>query len=583
MGRTVTRPQRALSRTAASVVVAALALAGVGLSAAPASAASFEVTSTADSGAGSLRAAITAANGSAGPDTITFQAGLGDILITSGPLVVTEGVTFDGPGSADLSIVRQGSFPLVTVDIDPAATAFDVEFNGLDFIGNSILDTGLAIEFIANDPEVDDITLSDTTFGGFANDYEGGAVSVFGATGNLTISDSTFVANSTPFPGGALYVETLVGTVRITGTTFESNESFYGGDGSAPEGGAIYIDSAAGIDFTDSVFTDNRTDGVGGAIAIDTIGTNSFIDLVTFSGNSAGLSGSIGNYGGAIYLGEIVTGAELVISRTSILGSTLVEGTLESYGAGPYVTEIGGTLTIDSSTFAGGDFTGDATPLGAGLSIALCSIEEGGELTVIDSTFDEASENGEYAIHACNMNGELNILYSTLVAPGVLFVNNNNGSTFVTSSILDAETEPDAIIVIDGNLVDVSWSLFSTPNNPFQINNLAGNRFSVADPKLGPLQNNGGPTPTRLPLPGSPALDQGDPAVTGQPLWDQRGAGFPRVDGRIDIGAIEVPRVLPNTGQAWSPEILLAGVLLIVAGLGLALQARGAIRRRRTT
>src|SRR5262249_40540770 len=59
------------------------------------------------------------------------------------------------------------------------------------------------------------------------------------------------------------------------------------------------------------------------------------------------------------------------------------------------------------------------------------------------------------------------------------------------------------------------------------------------DPMLGPLQNNGAPTPTMALLPGSPAVDTGD--NTGAPDFDQRGPGFPRiVGGTIDIGAFEV-------------------------------------------
>jgi len=64
------------------------------------------------------------------------------------------------------------------------------------------------------------------------------------------------------------------------------------------------------------------------------------------------------------------------------------------------------------------------------------------------------------------------------------------------------------------------------------------------DPKLGPLQNNGGPTFTRALLPGSPAIDAGDDSVLGAPLFlttDQRGPGFPRKSGpHVDIGAFEV-------------------------------------------
>ena len=59
-----------------------------------------------------------------------------------------------------------------------------------------------------------------------------------------------------------------------------------------------------------------------------------------------------------------------------------------------------------------------------------------------------------------------------------------------------------------------------------------GNQVGVANPGLGPLANNGGPTQTIALLPGSPAIDAGSNALavdptTGQPLTtDQRGPGF---------------------------------------------------------
>jgi hypothetical protein len=65
------------------------------------------------------------------------------------------------------------------------------------------------------------------------------------------------------------------------------------------------------------------------------------------------------------------------------------------------------------------------------------------------------------------------------------------------------------------------------------------------NPKLGPLQNNGGPTFSQALLSGSPAIDAGDDSVLGPPLTlttDQRGPGFPRKSGlHVDIGAFEAP------------------------------------------
>ena len=59
-----------------------------------------------------------------------------------------------------------------------------------------------------------------------------------------------------------------------------------------------------------------------------------------------------------------------------------------------------------------------------------------------------------------------------------------------------------------------------------------------ADPLLGPLANNGGPTRTHALLRGSPAVDTGN--NLDDLAFDQRGTGFPRVNGvAADIGAFE--------------------------------------------
>jgi CSLREA domain-containing protein len=57
------------------------------------------------------------------------------------------------------------------------------------------------------------------------------------------------------------------------------------------------------------------------------------------------------------------------------------------------------------------------------------------------------------------------------------------------------------------------------------------------DPKLGPLQNNGGHTQTMALLAGSPAIDKATSAgLTGALATDQRGAGFPRAVDLASIG-----------------------------------------------
>jgi hypothetical protein len=73
------------------------------------------------------------------------------------------------------------------------------------------------------------------------------------------------------------------------------------------------------------------------------------------------------------------------------------------------------------------------------------------------------------------------------------------------------------------------------------------------DPILGPLQNNGGPTFTMEPGPGSAAIDAGDDAICAAPPvnnLDQRGITRP-AGAHCDIGAVER---LPF--RKWLPTIL---------------------------
>ncbi len=75
-------------------------------------------------------------------------------------------------------------------------------------------------------------------------------------------------------------------------------------------------------------------------------------------------------------------------------------------------------------------------------------------------------------------------------------------------------------------------------------NNIVGSVSATVDPKLGPLQNNGGSTPTHALLTGSPAINNGNNVVTNirtffdTPVTDQR--GIARIsNGTVDIGSFE--------------------------------------------
>ncbi|MEZ6072018.1 MAG: choice-of-anchor Q domain-containing protein [Pirellulales bacterium] len=109
------------------------------------------------------------------------------------------------------------------------------------------------------------------------------------------------------------------------------------------------------------------------------------------------------------------------------------------------------------------------------------------------------------------------------------------------------------------NLIGVDTGLTGITNGT--NGNIIGTAASPIDPMLGPLQDNGGPVLpdgsvllAHAPLPGSPVIDAGDPAIVAPAYTDQRGY-YRVVDGdgdataRIDIGAVEYASVAVLAGD----------------------------------
>jgi hypothetical protein len=79
-----------------------------------------------------------------------------------------------------------------------------------------------------------------------------------------------------------------------------------------------------------------------------------------------------------------------------------------------------------------------------------------------------------------------------------------------------------------------SYNLIDTGGSGGLVNGRKHNLVGVANPGLGTLANNGGPTKTVQLLTGSPAIGAGDPVLLG--TLDQR--GHVRT-GHVDIGAYQ--------------------------------------------
>lgn len=397
--------------------------------------------------------------------------------------------------------------------------------------------------------------------------------------GDSLLHAVTFDGNTAADLGGGLALDG-VATVTLEACVFSGNEVVAGG------GGALgTLDLAAPLLVTGSTFTGNSADD-GSAVFVDEVGAPLVVTRTTFEGNLATGAGT----GGAISLLSVT--APVIVHESSVLGND---------DGGIVIDEIvSGGLTVDSSTFA--DNVGSVS-LGASLTVGI--VAPGATVDVVNSTFREsvAEASPGVAIFLVLSAGDVTVRHSTLQSyigvvalaiidpnaspgpvPGTIFIENSILSRAV---VLPDDDLPNAYTV--SGIFDVSHNVFTGPRSytfvdpvdgPTTIDfyhDLGGNQFRV-DPLLGPLQHNGGPTMTMMPLPGSPAIDAGTPGAV-VPAFDQRGDGFPRVlAGRVDVGAVETPPTLPATGQAIPPWIPIAGGVLLVGGL-IAVVAT-ALRRR---
>src|SRR5262245_21256778 len=81
------------------------------------------VTTLADRGAGSLRAAVARANAHPGADVVAFDEGLaGTIALTGGELDVTDDVKINGPGPDKLTVSGNNTSRVFTVEAGEAVT-----------------------------------------------------------------------------------------------------------------------------------------------------------------------------------------------------------------------------------------------------------------------------------------------------------------------------------------------------------------------------------------------------------------------------------------------------------------------------
>ena len=193
----------------------------------------------------------------------------------------------------------------------------------------------------------------------------------------------------------------------------------------------------------------------------------------------------------------------------------------------------GGTLTVTNSTVTGNIVVG-AFGLGYG-----GGIENQGTAAVNNSTVtgNTAAKGGGIA----NLQGSVTINNSTVSGNSVHFAG-DGGGIYGTATLQNSIVASNSGGNCGSGVVSNGYNLSSDGTCNFSN---SGDRNNT-DPKLGPLQNNGGPTLTMALSSGSPAVDAGNPSgcTDGQGhllKTDQR--GMPRPDkedsGGCDMGAYE--------------------------------------------
>jgi hypothetical protein len=420
------------------------------------------------------------------------------------------------------------------------------------------------------------LTITNSTISGNATLGQGSdGGGIFARDGMFTVTDSVISDNYTvggsaaSAPGGGIFTYSQL---TMTNTTMSGNHTL----GRGGRGGAIFA-SGVLMNITDSTIENNYTQGdVGhGGAVYSRNGTTHFY-MSTVSGNST--VGSPAQGGGIFSQDGILTVTDSTLTDNSTAGVGSKGGAImndtnpmtiersliadnrttggSASGGGIYARH--GNVTVVDTTISGNATLGTSDSYGGG--IALNTNLVGSQTALISNSTISGNSTNRFGGGVFNIDGVTIIRHSTVTANSA---QSGRGSGVFSYGNSAARTELASTIVAGNVNSDIDFArLFGTPTNTFVSNgyNLLGtgnalpafnnnDQTHVADPLLGPLADNGGPTLTHELLLGSPAIDAGDPAAMAGmgnvPEFDQRGAPFDRVAAaRIDIGSFEVQQTI---------------------------------------
>ena len=387
------------------------------------------VTSAADSGAGSLRAAIAAAQEG---DILQFDQSLANktITLTSGELVLSKNIEIDGSGAANLTISGNHASRIFS-----AGGGINFALKNLAIVdgktsdkggGVWLRDSGTAItatncRFENNEAGVGGAiqisyggkaTVLNSQFNGNKgvsanNGFSAGAIANAGS-GEMVIKDSQFTGNQ-GFNGGAIY--SLLSPLTVENSIFRNNEAI--GEG----GGAIFTDGGNPV-------------GPGG-----TVGGTIAVRGSWFEGNQAK------GEGGALFLYGYPPD-KIILEDSTVINNSVAQGT-QGFGNG--IARGGGMrsnsdLTIRNVTFANNTAAGQ----GGGIWI-----DGDSPTNILNSTFSGnrvTADIGGAMVLNTGINAPVNITNSTIInnwanrASGAIWMNAENQPVTLTNSIVAFNT-----------------------------------------------------------------------------------------------------------------------------------------------
>jgi parallel beta-helix repeat protein/predicted outer membrane repeat protein len=305
------------------------------------------VTSLADSGANTLRAALSAASLTPEDDTININV-TGTILLTSGELKIPAGVTVNGPVSGNIVVNGNGLSRVFNTSDAPAGGVINI--NRVSIVNGSVTGNGAGL-FIGDES----VTLTNCTFSnnkatgdgggihvntsagvlnlfncfltgnqalGTGND--GGAISFLSA-GTMVMDKCTVTGNLAADDGGGIYFR-LGGKFTITNSTISNNVA--GSDSASIGGGLYFFGTATGpLVLQNCTISANSSGGAGGGIVLASFSGSLNLVSCTVVKNSATSTG--------------ITGGGIArLSGTGAVGmtSTIVAGNTSQSGNGPDVS-----------------------------------------------------------------------------------------------------------------------------------------------------------------------------------------------------------------------------------------------------